>query len=178
MTMRRIIVYAAISLNGMIAKKNHDLHWLESIPNPDKTDYGYGKFIKSIDSTIQGYKTYKVVKDKGVSMPTKDLNNYVFTHKQDRPNEEYVTFVSKDHLHFIRELKKQAGKDIWLIGGGQINTFFLNHKLIDELIIFVMPVIIENGIKLFEEIPIDQNLKLLESSTYASGAIQLRYSLK
>ena len=55
---------------------------------------------------------------------------------------ENVTFVKHDHIPFIRALKASEGRDIWMIGGGQVNTMLLNENLVDELQVFVMPVII------------------------------------
>ena len=58
---RKLILYIASSLNGKIADAEGRVDWLESMPNPDKLDYGYAEFYDSIDTTIQGNATYKQV---------------------------------------------------------------------------------------------------------------------
>lgn len=77
--MRKVKLYIACSLNGKIAAKDGSVNWLETIPNPDKTDYGYLEFQKTIDTTIQGYSTYKQIIDWGIDFPYKETKNFVFT---------------------------------------------------------------------------------------------------
>ncbi len=175
--MRKIKLYAATSLNGKIARLDGDIKWLESVPNPGKTDYGYARFYDSIDTTIQGNKTFNQVMGWGIEFPYKDRKNYVITSNQQRQQFEYVEFITKDHINFIRELKERKGKDIWLIGGGQVNTLLLNAGLIDEIQVFVMPVVIPDGIELFENKPPESQLDLLDSKTYSNGVVELNYRI-
>ena len=66
MVLRKIKLYIAISLNGKIADADGNVHWLESIPNPDKSDHGYADFYNSIDTTIQGNNTYNQIINWGI----------------------------------------------------------------------------------------------------------------
>jgi dihydrofolate reductase len=175
--LRKIKLYIAISLNGKIAKADGSVDWLESIPNPDKSDYGYYDFYKSIDTTIQGYNTYKQIVDWDIDFPYADKKNYVLTRKQDLANNKDVDFINENPISFIKNLKRESGKDIWLIGGGQINTMLLNEWLIDEIHLHVMPIIITDGISLFEHIPKETKLDLIASKNYPSGVVELKYSL-
>ena len=175
--MKKIKLYIAISLNGKIAKSDGSVDWLEGIPNPDKTDHGYAAFYEGIDTTLQGYTTYDQVMSWGIDFPYAGKKNYVLTRRQGLENTEFVDFVTEDHISFIKALKKQDGKDIWLIGGGQINTLLLNEKLIDEIYIFVMPIILESGIELFGALPKETSLQLLESKTYSTGAVEMKYKV-
>lgn len=174
---RKIKLYIASSLNSRIASVDGGVEWLESIPAPEKQDYGYAEFYNSIDTTIMGYNTYAQVSSWEIPFPYPDKKNYVLTHRKDLENNEQVQFIREDQIKFIKALKETEGKDIWLIGGGQINTMFLNEKLIDEAIIFIMPIILEGGIEVFERIPTKTSLKLLNSKTYMSGAVELKYKL-
>ncbi len=176
--MKKIISYIAMSLNGKIAQSDGSVHWLESIPNPAKNDYGYGRFYDSIDTTIQGFSTYQQIIDWGIEFPYKGKNNYVLTRKQYVENTQDVTFIKTAHTNFIKQLKEEKGKDIWLIGGGQVNTLLLNDGLIDELRIFVMPIILTGGIQLFESMPNETFLELTDSVTYDTGVVALQYKVK
>ena len=176
--MRKIRLYTAMSLNGKIAREDGSVDWLEGIPNPDKTDYGYEAFYNEIGTTLQGFKTYQQLLNWGIPFPYSGKTNYVLTRKEERQNTEDVTFVSKAPIEFLQELKLEEGKDIWLIGGGEINTLLLNAGLIDELELFVMPVILPEGIDLFGGIPDETNLRLLKTQSFASGAIRLTYKVE
>ena len=175
--MQKLTSYIATSLNGKIARANGEVDWLEAIPNPNKTDYGYSEFYGSIGTTIMGYKTYEQVINWGIDFPYPDKKNYVFTNKSGLENTEYVEFISENHAAFTRKLKEEATKNIWLIGGGQINTFLLNEGLIDELHMHVMPIILPDGIELFELVPKETQLKLISSKQYESGVMELKYEL-
>jgi dihydrofolate reductase len=176
--MRKIKLYIATSLNGKVAKKDGSVDWLESIPNPEQIDYGYAEFYNSIDTTIQGFNTYKQIIDWGIDFPYSKKKNYVLTKKQGLQPTEFVEFISKNHIDFIQGLKNQKGADIWLIGGGQINTMLLNAGLIDEFQIFVMPIVLSDGIELFETFPTETQLELIESQSYSTGAIEMKYKVK
>lgn len=175
--MKKIKLYIAISLNGKIAKPDGSVDWLESVPNPEKTDYGYSEFYESVDTTIQGYNTYDQIIRWGIDFPYKNTKNYVLSRNQKLTDTKYVEFITENHIDFVKELKKQKAKDIWLIGGGKINTLLLNEGLIDEIQIFVMPIILRGGIELFELLPKETKLELITSKSYTSGAVEMKYKV-
>lgn len=175
--MRKIKLYIAQSLNGKIAQSNGSVDWLESIPNPDKLDYGYADFYNSVDTTIQGNKTYQQIMSWGIDFPYPDKKNYVLTRNSSLKNTEFVDFISENTIDFLRNLKNQEGKDIWLVGGGSINTMLFNENLIDEIQVFVMPIILSEGIEVFEALPKQNNLELIESKSYPTGAVELNYKV-
>ena len=173
--MRKVILYIATSLNGKIAKPDWNVGWLESIPNPDNSDYGYSEFYKTIDTTIQGNNTYKLILGWEISFPYSDKKNYVFTTQKDLQHNEDVEYISKDHVQFVKKLKSQEGKDIWLIGGGKLNTLFLENKLIDEIHLHIMPIMLSDGVDVINVLPKDVPLLLLNSKTYSTGVVELKY---
>ena len=89
------------------------------------------KLYDSIDTTIMGNSTYKVTLT-APKFPYPDKTNYVFTKEKISQDTSYVKFISDDIGTFVRSLKQKSGKDIWLVGGGQINTVMLNQGLVDE----------------------------------------------
>lgn len=175
--MRKIVLYIATSLNGKIARKDGSVDWLESLPNPEKTDHGYLEFLESVDTTIMGNSTYQQLLSWGIDFPYRGKTNYVFTNDVHLVKDENVEYVSMDQEQFVKEIIDKPGKDIWLIGGGQLNTFFFNHNLINEIRLFLMPIVIPDGIELFEAIPKENQLILKETKSWSSGAVELRYSL-
>ncbi len=175
--MRKVKLYIATSLNGKIARLDGSIDWLESMSNPDKTDHGYADFLQTIDTTIQGRKTYEQLMSWG-PFPYPDKTNYVFTTNSELEDSSDVQFVSAEHIEFTKALKKQPGKDIWIIGGGALNTTFLNARLIDEIQVFVMPIVLPAGIELFSNIPEETHLELLETKSYSTGAVELKYAVR
>lgn len=175
--MRKILLYIATSLNGKIADSEGGVDWLESLPNPDKLDYGYEDMYESIDTTIMGNNTYSQIRNWGIDFPYPDKKNFVLTRKKRLKNTKYVDFISSNHIDFIKELKRTEGKDIWLIGGGQINSMLLNEELIDEIIVHIMPIVI-NGIDLFGGLPKETKLKLTATKTYPTDVVEFRYAIE
>lgn len=175
--MRKIILYIAASLDGYIARQNGSIDWLENeIFAIENEDYGYSKFLKTIDTTLMGNSTYKTILGFGITFPYADKTNYVFSHSP-HPDTEHVHFVHKGAVDFIAQLKQQPGKNIWLIGGGQLNTHFLNAGLIDEIILTYIPVILGSGIPLFATGAQERILKVTESKQYPNGFVQVRINV-
>lgn len=175
--MRKLILYIASSLNGKIARPDGAVDWLDAIPNPEKCDYGYYNFYSSIDTTIQGYKTYEQVINWGVDFPYAGKKNYVLTRKKGLANTEHVEFVTEGHVEFVEKLKQQKGGGIWLVGGGQVNTLLFNADLIDEIRLFIMPIVIPGGIEIFEGLPDERHLVLKDKTAYSSGVVELIYEV-
>lgn len=173
--MRQIKLYIAMSLNGKIASKDGGVDWLEATPNPNNLDYGYVDFYDSVDTTIQGKATYQKIIDWGLEFPYTTTKNFVLTRNPNMENTKDVEFVSANHIPFIKQLKKYEGKDIWLIGGGQVNTLLLQAGLIDEIRVFLMPIIIPDGIGLFEALPPQTQLTLMDTMTFPTGVVELKY---
>jgi dihydrofolate reductase len=175
--MRKIKLYIAMSLNGKIAEKDGSVDWLYIKDGDEKPDYGYNKFYDSIDTTIQGSSTYKQIENWGIEFPYTDKKNYVITRDKSLLDSKNVEFIRTNHLEFIKDLKQKKGKDIWLIGGGLVNTMLFNENLIDELQIFVMPIILQDGIDLFQNLPKRTDLKKTETISHKNGAVEIKYEV-
>ena len=80
--------------------------------------------------------------------PYQGKANYVFTRSNKSDNED-VKFINGDIIAFVRDMPFTSGKDIWLIGGGEINSLFIEHSLIDRLILTLIPITLGDGILLF-----------------------------
>jgi len=175
--MKKIKLYIAISLDGKIAKPDGGIDWLDEF-NTEEEDYGYKDFMSTIDTTIMGNKTYKQVLEFGTDFPYRDKKNYVFTRDPELKEDQYVKYISNDHASFVRALREEAGADIWLIGGGKVNSFFLKNRFIDELIIFIIPCILGDGIPLFEPVEEEAGIDLIKMKQYKNGVTELNYKLR
>ncbi|MBS2098452.1 dihydrofolate reductase family protein [Carboxylicivirga linearis] len=175
--MGKIILYSAVSLDGFIAKKNGNVDWLKGYED-EGTDYGYSEFYKSIESILMGKHTYEQILSFDIPFPYGNKRNYVFSKTLESASSPNTKIIKDKPLDFINELKKVSTKNIWLVGGGQLNGLLLKKKLIDELILSVIPVILGEGIPLFKNVQELIHFNLNKVETYESGIVQQCYSLK
>ncbi|MCP4459664.1 MAG: dihydrofolate reductase [Cytophagales bacterium] len=173
---RKIISYIAMSLDGKIARLDGAVDGLDDVKKKKKSDYGYDKFYDGIDVTIQGGATYREVLGFDVDFPYAEKENYVFTRNTSLTKDENVEFISSDFESFIRDLKQKKGKDIWLVGGGQLNSIFLKDGWLDEIRVFIMPIVLSEGLPLFAEGLLDTPVALTNTTTYSSGVVELTYT--
>jgi dihydrofolate reductase len=174
-TPRKIIALAAISADGYIARPDGDVAWLDR-PRP-KGNYGMSAFVKSIDTILMGYKTYA----KGLEMGMKSsgfgpkIRNYVFSrHPREAPLPAFE-FVNEPVKPFAQRLRAQPGKNIWMMGGGEIIASFLDAGEIDEFRIHVIPILIGEGIRLIQPCHRSIRLKLLAAKSFPDGVVLLHY---
>lgn len=173
---RKLVLYISMSLDGFIATKEDDLSWLSTV-QVEGEDYGYEAFNETVDTYIVGRRTYEVVLGLtgGVFPAAEKHQCYVIT-KQERADENGVTFYNSSIEDLVNDLMAQEGKNIYCDGGAQIVQLLLQKNLIDEFIISVIPILLGDGKRLFlGDSPLTK-LKLLESKQYESGLVQLRYS--
>lgn len=169
---RKVKLFIATSLDGYIATKDESLQWLEDIEG--EGDNGYLRFYEEIDTVIMGNKTYQWLESQKVSeFPYKGKDCYVFSRKESGRNEN-VIFVNDDVERFIQMLQKKEGRDIWIVGGGELLTSFIEQDLIDEYIITIAPIILGEGIPLFKEDSRTINLSLIGTQKF-NQFIELHY---
>lgn len=177
--MRQVILYTAASLDSLIAGPNGEIDWLNSpeyeLPGED---YGYYKFYETIDTTLMGHNTYKITLGFDIPFPYADKTNYVFTRDANNKDNKDVKFITEDVAEFVKKLKNEKGKDIFLVGGGQINTILLNSGLIDKMIVTYIPILIGKGIPLFEGEAKQTKFELESTRSFDSGLVQVIYKTK
>ena len=176
MTNRKVIVHIATSADGYIARPDGDLEWLTSRPAPEGF-YGMSAFMQSVDTKVLGRKTYEVSLRMGARFDAKS-RNIVFS-RQDPPADapSSVEFVSEAIGPFVSRLRAQPGKDIWLMGGGDIIASFLDEQAIDEFVISVVPVFIGDGIPLIARGHRHVPLTLRSTERFDDGLVQLHYDV-
>lgn len=172
---RKVILYIATSLDGYIAKPNDNLDFL-SIVEQEGQDYGYMDFVQNVDAVIVGRKTYDKVLSMGFDFPHADKDTYIIT-RTARPNIGSIKFYTGDLKSLIVKLKAEKGKNIYCDGGAEIVNKLLKENLIDEIIISVIPILIGNGTKLFNDGRPEQKLTLISTKQFEKGLAQLHYKL-
>jgi dihydrofolate reductase len=179
---RKIIVYIATSADGFIARADGSVDWLDR-PRP-KGNYGMGLFYKSIDTILWGRKTCDMAlafHEKGVTGSAFDsrVKNYVFT-RGPTPSAvpANVEFVNEPIKAFTNRLRRQKGKDIWMMGGAGIIASFLDEGEIDEFMIHLIPTFIGEGIPLMAPERRTVQLRLTSCKKFADSVVKLHYAVR
>lgn len=170
---KRTILYIASSIDGYIAKHNDDLSFLSLVEKKGE-DYGYGDFIKTIDSVILGRKTYDWIMAQVPEFVHNDKQTFVIT-RTAKPSIDSTHFYTENVSDLIAELKTQPGKNIFIDGGAEIVTMLLKEKLIDEIVLSIIPILLGDGVRLFKDQRPEELFKLMSCKSFDTGLVQLHY---
>lgn len=175
--MRKVTFGVANSLDNYIARKNHAVDWLMW---SDEAIAVTARFWKKIDTVLMGRKTYEIAlrMTKGKSNPYRGMKSYVFSRTLSPSKTEAVEIVSTDAARFVRKLKRAKGKEICVMGGGELAKSLFEAKLIDEIGFNIHPVLLGSGIPLFHTMKRQINLELLECKPFKNGCVLVRYRVK
>jgi dihydrofolate reductase len=172
--MRKIVLGLGISLDGYIARPDGTLDFL-FMPK----DYSMAPFFATIDTALMGRKTLDAaLKMGGGSFSGSSMPTYVFSRTLAAGKRDGITFTHQTPAALVRQLRKSKGKNIWLMGGGDLAREFLKADLVDELYIGMVPVLIGEGIPLFPAGFPQREFSLIENKTYSKGMIALKYKRK
>lgn len=164
--MSKIVLYIALSLDGYIADGDGGIAWLGGQDESYQSDYGYSDFVSGIDTVIMGYTTYHQVATE--LSPEKwvyeGMISYVLTHQQMTDTDE-IKFINQPVHELVASLKQQDRKAVWICGGANIINQFIELDLIDEYHLSIMPILLGNGIRLFEKYENRIPLELISTSS-------------
>lgn len=173
--MRKVSLYIAASLDGYIARANGAFDWLPPITPAE--DYGYADFFARVDTVLLGRKTYEVSRALGGQL-YEGRRCVVFTRTPIAWRDPHAEFVSDEVAEFVRGLRAEPGRDIWLVGGAQIVADCLAGRVVDEIILTTVPVLLGDGIPLFlHGARGDQALKLRGARSFSTGLVQATYDV-
>ena len=174
---RKIIVHIAASADGYIARPDGNVDWLTNRPAP-KGFYGLPKFMRTVDAKILGRKTFDLSVKMGASFSANDVH-YVFS-RQPLPTSVPVgvRFVTQPISAFAKQMRAQPGKNMWMMGGGELIASFLDEGAIDEFIISFIPTFIGEGIPLIAPGRRQGPLRLLSVQRFSDGVVQPHYHVR
>ena len=171
--MRKVTFGGANSLDNYLARPDHAVDWL--LWGDEAAAY-MAEYWKTIDTVVMGRKTYEVALRSGQGgggYP--GVKNYVCS--RTLPEGGGVTVV-RDAVPFLRDLKRQDGKDICLMGGGELARSLFEAGLIDEIGFNIHPVLLGSGIPLFHPMSRQIDLELLECRPFKNGCVYVTYRVK
>jgi len=175
--MRKVILGLAVTLDGYIEGPNGEYDWCFT-----DQDYGMSEFFKRVDAVFIGRKSYEMAQQHAGNnggevvpgMPR--MTEYVFSNTLARVKEGAI-LISGDSMAEARKIKQQPGKDIWLFGGASLTDALMKEGLVDELWMSVHPILLGSGKLLFRPQEGRTPLTLLESKTYETGLVSLKYKV-
>lgn len=166
----KISIYIAASIDGYIARKDNSLDWLDRVGGFDE-DYGFKKLLDSIDTLIIGRKTYEIATTVSDPYPGKRVVVLSNTLKSVR---EGMELYRGDLAELVAKLHSQGTRHIWVDGGVTISQF-LASQMVDTMTIGIIPIILGEGLPLFNVVAKELPCRLISSQSYPSGLVQLNY---
>jgi dihydrofolate reductase len=172
--MRTVTFGAACSLDGFIARSDHSVDWLRWSKDVGAiTD----RFWKTIDTVLMGRKTFEVAaRSGGGAYP--GVKNYVFSRTLQEIENPKVELVRSEAATFIGALKRGKGKNICVMGGGELASALFNAGVIDEVGANIHPVVLGGGIPMFPHVLRQIDLELIDSQPLEGGCVYVLYRVK
>ncbi|MCF0040805.1 dihydrofolate reductase family protein [Dyadobacter fanqingshengii] len=181
--MRKVVLDLAVTLDGFIEGPNGEIDWC--IMDEDVQDTSFTDFLDSIDTILYGRISYDMwgqyqpkpdagPADKKLWETVHSKVKYVFS-RSATPDGK-ATYIHSDIVGEIEKLKAAPGKNLWLYGGANLITTFINLGLVDVFRLAVHPIILGSGKPLFSNIQDRVPLTLQEVKTAKSGVALMTYS--
>lgn len=151
--MSRTVYYTATTLDGFLADEHDSLDWLFKQEIDEQGPMNYGAFIAQVGAICMGATTYQWILDHNARTGegwAYDLPAWVFTHRTFPEPPGDVRFTAGD----VREehaamVSAAEGKDIWVVGGGDLAAQFAEAGLLDRVMASVAPVTLGAGRPIF-----------------------------
>lgn len=165
----KVILYMAITVNGIIAKEDDDTSWISK----EEWD-SYSAAVRSAGCLVVGSRTYRILTKQPEFIELRDAKLVVVS------NEDFDTVAPN---HFVAHSPKEAldllkdFKEVIVAGGGIANGSFMEEKLIDEIYLDIEPIALGRGIKLFDDKNFEAQLQLLRVKNVSPHELQLHYKV-
>lgn len=178
--MRTVTYGGAVSLDGFLAGLDGSLDWLHFSKDVQQvmTDYW-----KDVDTILMGRKTYAVSAAQNPKKPKRapskkpTMQTYVFSRTLKKIDEPGSELISGDAVEFVRDLKQAPGKNICLMGGGELAQSLISAGLVDEIGLNIHPILLGTGVPTFRDPSHRVKLSLKECRPLEGGCILATYKV-
>lgn len=172
-------IMMAMSLDGFVARNDHSLDWLNKQPTEDE-DHGFFEFMDSVDALVMGSGSLRTVLGFGewpYQKPVVVLSRTMT--KQDLPEhlQDKIEFSTASPEALWNTFGERGYKRIYVDGGAIIRSF-LKARLVQDMKITIVPILIGEGIRIFENTNRDTDLELVSTEQFPSGLVDLVYKVK
>jgi len=191
--MRKIITTTFVTLDGVMqapggAKEDTSGGfkyggWQISFPHDEVLLPILGGFFNIPFELLLGKITYNIFAsfwptaqtDKEVAVPFNATKKYVVSHESFEPSWHNSVCITGDVVKQIKKLKEEDGPDLWVWGSGNLIQTLLENHLIDRMHLWIHPITLGNGKKLFAEGTQAEGFKLVDSKIGNTGIIFATY---
>lgn len=172
--MRSVKYHVAVTLDGFLAHADGSFEGFTMAG--DHADE-YLASLASYGAVLMGRRTYEAGLKCGVTDPYPALDSYVFSRTLQKSPSPRVQIIADDAATVVQRLKQQAGRDLYLCGGGELASTLFAAGLIDEVLLKVNPVLLGAGIAIAPRLGHRVALDLLSTKVYKNGVLLLRYAV-
>jgi len=167
-------VFCGVSLDGYIAREDGRIDWLDEMRErfPPGEDAGFAAFYEHVDAIVMGRGTYESV----AAFPEWpfDRRVIVLSRSEIEAVHPQVEVSSEAPKELVERLREEGLSKVYVDGGKVIHSF-LQEGLIDQITLTILPIVIGSGRPWTGVLPGDVKLALMDSRTFAFGAVQVRY---
>jgi len=174
-----VTLHVVSSLDGIIAKKDNSVSWLDSCgdvyekgASGEEAEEG----VEAIDCFVLGSRTYEHALELG--WPYGDTPTVVITNRELPSTRKTVEFYSGDLKRLVHEILTPRFGNIWLVGGALLCQSFLSLGLVDEIRLSIVPILLGDGLRLFDDSCTEQRLRLKNVVAYKTGLVEMSYQLQ
>ncbi|MHA6667647.1 dihydrofolate reductase family protein [Homoserinimonas sp. A447] len=171
--------YVASTIDGFIADREDNIDWLLQF-GFDNFQEDYDKFMADVGAIVMGSTTYEYVIGEGAESWAYGSTPVLVLTSRSLPAVPGadIRFFAGDVAEVHREaLEAAEGKNVWVVGGGNVAAQFADRGLLDELLVTVMPIVLGSGKQLLPIAGVTEPLTLQGTTPFPAGAVGLRYRL-
>ncbi len=165
----KVILYMAISTNGMIAKSDDDTSWISK----EEWD-SYSSAVRAAGCLVVGRRTYDILTKQPEFSELCDIKLIAVSEKNFDliSSNHLIAYSPREALELLKDFK-----EVVVAGGGHLNASFMKENLVDEIFLDIEPIVIGKGVKLFENQDFEVNLKLTGVKNLSPNEVQLHYQV-
>jgi len=171
-------IMMAMSLDGFVARKDHGLDWLTKQQTSGE-DHGFDAFQESVDVIVMGSGSFRTLLGFGEWAYTKPVVVLSRSMSEQDIPERLAGKVEVSKLSpegVMREFAVRGHERTYVDGGAVIQSFF-RAGLIGEMKVTIVPILLGEGIRIFDTAVRDIDLQLLSAKPFPSGLVDLTYKV-
>lgn len=174
-----ITLHMVSSLDGIIARRDNSVSWLDSTGDVYEKGVSHDRgeeAVEAIDCFVLGSRTYEHALQLG--WPYGDTPTVVISTRELPASRKSVEFYSGDLKRLVDEILAPRYGNIWLVGGAMLCQSFLRLGLVDEIRLSIIPVLLGDGLRLFDNSASENRCHLKNVVADKTGIVELWYRLR